>query len=513
MIFHRNWLRWVPITMILGTLVGCTVTFTFDPVIRDTVNAVASTDPSPVLMGESLAGGESAYYRVDIAQTRDLLYVEADGSDLQVSLLSSSGALRGVARSTAYFASTLSTLEAMEAAATAPSAIEVDFACIGPCVATRASASTYYVRVDNLSGSGRTFDLYAYTMDENDTFEPNDTSAAAVSLSQAGSVTAAIETLGDVDWYRYTGQDDRELLFDAGNDALGLVLEIENGPRIQPGDSETIFAGERFFVRSTRGRAGAPDVSTYAVTIGDVVSGPVVDGVLQAEDTTVPSVQVDSLVIPGSGTRLYEVQVPIARDLLYVEADGANVRVTLQTNDRNRTTLAVSESPTYFASSIGDLSTAALRPSSIDVEFTCFGPCAAIEPVGGGSYIMEVRNLSGSSTTVDVYAYTFDENDTLEPNDTAGSAYEFSSGPQTLSGAIERIGDEDWFAYTGDSRDFTFFDVSGGDVLDLVLEIVDGPTVTPGGTNTFLDGDVFVVRSASGRAGPSGTSSYAIEVD
>jgi hypothetical protein len=246
--------------------------------------------------------------------------------------------------------------------------------------------------------------------------------------------------------------------------------------------------------------------------------GPVerpIAATIAAQDSTSPSPRLSDRTIQAGETLHYRVDVPTARDLLYGEAVGSGLRVTWSTTGGG--VLAVSNSPTYFAGSVGALAASGsdgdvLEPQSVDVAYTCRGPCAAIAP-SASSYILSVHNTTGSSRTFDLYAYTFAANDSNDrgsaSNQTASTATTFS-GTDSLSGAIELVGDRDWFAYTGSTtRQIEFSPVDPS--LGLRLRFADGAEIT-GGTAPLLPGDRFEVYSVLGRAGPSGTSSYFIEI-
>ncbi len=388
------------------------------------------------------------------------------------------------------------------------------YACVGPCVATRISASTYYVEVENRSGSSRTFDLYAYTFDQNDSFEPNDGTSSAVEVFGAETLVGAIETLGDVDYFEYTGANPRVLEFDAYDASLGLVLDVDGGPTLDDGDSDVILPGERFRVRSTAGRAGPPASSGYVVTVGAETSGGGggggVDGTVTA--TTSPSVLRNDVSIAGGATRTYAVDMPASvRDLFYAEVDGSDLRVTLQS--ASGSTLAVSESPDYFAATAGALGVAAdgLAPMAIETLYQCVGPCAAVRRTAS-TYRIVVRNLSASTRTFDLFAYTFDHNDTFEPNDASPDA-EVLPGPAVYGGAIETLGDEDWFVYTGDDIRVLEFDALDA-VLGLELQVqgTGAPTLSSGDTDVIYPDERFRVVSSNGYAGPPASAGYYVTI-
>jgi len=254
---------------------------------------------------------------------------------------------------------------------------------------------------------------------------------------------------------------------------------------------------------------------------------PIVEATFSAQDTTSPAPLRSSVSIPAGQSLYYRLQTPVARDLLYGEVvGGGSLRVRML--DGVGRTLAVAQSPVYFAGSLSALTTSEaeveaasqgeslVRPQ-IAVEFECLGPCVAVAPSTGDTYFLQVTNTSSQTRFFDLYAYTFAANDLNDrgaaSNNTRSSATSFSStGIQ--SGAIELVGDLDWFRYTGtQSRllEFTALDPQ----LDLRLQFDDGTILTglPGDRTTNLwPGDVFVVYSASGRAGPSGTSGYYLDV-
>jgi len=254
---------------------------------------------------------------------------------------------------------------------------------------------------------------------------------------------------------------------------------------------------------------------------------PIVEATFSAQDTTAPTPLRSSVSIPAGQSLYYRLQTPVARDLLYGEVVGAgNLRVRML--DGIGRTLAVSRSPVYFAGSLSALTTTEVeverageaeglvRPQ-IAVEFLCEGPCVAVAPGAGDTFFLEVTNTGSQTRFFDLFAYTFAANDLNDrgaaSNDARPSATTIS-GLGTLSGAIELLGDLDWFRYTGAQArvlEFTALDPR----LDLRLQFDDGTVLTglPGDRTTNLyQGDVFVVYSASGRAGPSGTSGYYLDV-
>ncbi len=214
-------------------------------------------------------------------------------------------------------------------------------------------------------------------------------------------------------------------------------------------------------------------------------------------------------------TRYYRVDVPTARDLLYAEVEGNDLRVTLYTSGGS--VRAVSESSRYFGPSVSSLAAPAeVGTASLSTTFFCLGPCAAVEPTAP-YYVIGVRNLTNSPRVFDLYAYTMIATDENEGNDATGTATAFSAA-DAPQGAIEALDDEDWFVYTGGSTETLRFTVYNLD-LDLVLEFPNDvpPTVVAGSlsgtTTTLVAGDVFRVYSRAGLAGPSTESRYLITLE
>ena len=224
-----------------------------------------------------------------------------------------------------------------------------------------------------------------------------------------------------------------------------------------------------------------------------------------------PEVQVQSS-LEAQQTRYYRVDVPAARDLLYAEVGGNDLRVTLHAGSGS--VLAVSESSRYFGPSVSSLAVSAeVGTASLTTNFFCLGPCAAIEPTAA-SYVIAVRNLTNSPRAFDLYAYTMTATDENEGNDSAGTATPFNAW-DAPAGASEALNDQDWFVYTGGSSETLRFTVYNLD-LDLVLEFPNDvpPTIVAGSlsgtTTTLIAGDVFRVYSRAGLAGPSTESRYLI---
>jgi hypothetical protein len=245
---------------------------------------------------------------------------------------------------------------------------------------------------------------------------------------------------------------------------------------------------------------------------------PIFRGDVVAQDTASPGVQESDTLSVGA-THYYRLDATGARDLVYAELGGASgLQVALLRTTGS--TLAVSRSEVYFAGDVGALASTALdvAPASISVPFRCFGACAAIAPTSD-AYVVAVSNPTNQTRSYDLLAYTIDETDTNEPNDGESGAtlLDAAGGYQ---GAVERLGDDDYFVY--DAPDavnkyfvvFDPFDLALGLELEILgcaeCTVLDGTTGRT--VEGLVDGDVLRVRSADGRAGPSRTSGYSIEV-
>ena len=252
-----------------------------------------------------------------------------------------------------------------------------------------------------------------------------------------------------------------------------------------------------------------PPTPTFPPTVAGTVEAEVFVPTLGEPPTSLLSATVDA-----QQTRYYRVQVPAARELLYAEVNGDSLRVTIYT--AAGTTLAVSESSQYFGPNAASLSASgAVSGSSLSVSFLCAGPCAAVEP-SATTYVVGVRNLANSPRQFDLFAYTMDATDLGEPNDAAGNPVSVAATDDPV-GAIEWLGDEDWYRYVGGTEQtlrFTVYNLG----LDLVLQFQSDGTVVEGslGTGTsalVFPNDVFRVYSASGLAGPSAESRYLITIE
>jgi hypothetical protein len=203
------------------------------------------------------------------------------------------------------------------------------------------------------------------------------------------------------------------------------------------------------------------------------------------------------------------------RDLLVAEVVGSNLRVTLSTTFG--ATLAVSEQREFFArsvASLGDPGPGVGAASILPATF-CRGPCVAVEPEIGVRYVLEVWNRSNTLQSVPIYLFGENASDANDrgaaTNDNLTTATPIALG--NYAGAIEAIGDVDWFHFVG-TEEATIAFAANDERIGLRLQFDSSPTLyTPGSTTIIVrPGDRFRIFSNANRAGPSGTSGYFLSV-
>ena len=149
---------------------------------------------------------------------------------------------------------------------------------------------------------------------------------------------------------------------------------------------------------------------------------------------------------------------------------------------------------------------------SIGVSYNCQGPCV-IWPLNGESHVyVGIENTGSGSATVDLFAYGYDYQDPYETaNDTRSGAVQLYAGSSD-SGAIETLGDTDWWRINSNGY-LTFTKVSSPISLEAVLydsadQYVGTYSPSNSATISVLAGDYLMVQSVNGYAGSSGVSRY-----
>jgi len=214
-----------------------------------------------------------------------------------------------------------------------------------------------------------------------------------------------------------------------------------------------------------------------------------------------------------------------AADLMYVEIETAATTAGMELewwNLAQTSRQLVSYSSAIFgppsALAASTAQTEAIERSSIAVAWPCIGPCIA-RPYASGRKAIRVYNGTGSTRSVQIYAYGLGFTDELEPNDTQDSAADVfvDAINNTIQGAIEFSGDSDYIRIDCPSTlplegrvalNFTAPNFQG----DIVLRTSAGD-IAPDGTSALLNCPTTVrVFARDGTAGPSFTSRYTITI-
>lgn len=237
---------------------------------------------------------------------------------------------------------------------------------------------------------------------------------------------------------------------------------------------------------------------------------------------------VDTVTVPANSTLNFDVALPagvMSYPLITFELDpgvgGPNLNLSL-ISYTSYVTLASSSSPDSFAQGtlgLASLSTAATAVSrqGINANQVCYSSCI-LWPTNASHYYLSIQNLNGYSVTVDLYAYAQNYNDSNELGGNNGftSAVPLASGGDT--GAIETIGDNDFWnvsSLSGGTLSFTAVDNTtpvglAVDVYDSSYNYVGSCYTTNPCSIPVIYGDYLDVYSDNYRAGPSGTSGYTI---
>lgn len=208
---------------------------------------------------------------------------------------------------------------------------------------------------------------------------------------------------------------------------------------------------------------------------------------------------------------LIEVTSDAADQALYLELD-RELELTLYRDDRDIE--AISNRQGRFARSRSALSGLAepLEPASIVVLPNCRGACI-IRNAAPGSYAVRIHNRSNSRQSVALYAFVEAYWDDNEPNDRPADATQL--GEEPIAGAIERIGDVDYFRVLRDGE----LRFSSSSSLPLRAEVRDNrnqqtiATLVPGGRARVALGDlVRVFVDGNDRAAVAALSNYTLEL-
>ena len=263
---------------LVGVLAACNVTIVF-PVTPTPVAAQGPSGSATAVATPSLAPGDVRYYEIDVSASQrtnyDVLQVELD-HNLNLTFYGPSGSIYASSSSPDYFASGklgLASLAATSAPGATPQSIGVSRTCLGSCVIQQLNAGTYYIRVENQTGSTVNASVYAFVRTYDDTGEPgNDSQSGAVTLPAGSSGdSGAIETLGDTDYWTMGASG--TLSFDGGTlvNARADVIDGIDGrlvTTLQPGQSASVFQGDIVEVYAQGDQRAAVSGSTpYYLTL------------------------------------------------------------------------------------------------------------------------------------------------------------------------------------------------------------------------------------------------------
>jgi len=225
-----------------------------------------------------------------------------------------------------------------------------------------------------------------------------------------------------------------------------------------------------------------------------------------------------SVTVLSHSTVYFDVALPSsvrAHPLVYFELT-KDLNLSLINYSSSYQTLASSSSASYFA--LGGVGLASLAGGggpigqSIGVSYVCQGSCVIWPTSSATNYYVGVENTGSSPVTFDLYVYGYDYQDSNEPgNDVQAGAVPLSSGSAD-AGAIETLGDVDWWSMTA-TGNVHFTKVSSPVSLQAALYDSGNNyigTFDPSVSSTIpvVAGDYLMIQSANGYAGSSAASRY-----
>lgn len=239
---HTN-LRWIVLLAAAALLLaGCRVSVPDDGNGGGGPDVTVAAEPlgtgeSPTARSLQVPGNGSLLVEVTLsstAQANQAIYFElGTEQNVEMVLLDSSGNALASSTSAAIFRTGTQALGA-SASGVAPGGLEPQVVttelCRGACIIRNANRSLFYLRVDNVSSTSRTIDLYVYTKSYADEYEfDNNTLSGATGLggTQETFNSGAIESLGDEDYWEIL--EPGSLFFDAVQDRpadLELRLDL-----------------------------------------------------------------------------------------------------------------------------------------------------------------------------------------------------------------------------------------------------------------------------------------------
>lgn len=223
---------------------------------------------------------------------------------------------------------------------------------------------------------------------------------------------------------------------------------------------------------------------------------------------------VNTYDIAAGADILVRIDVDTSSPVLYLEL---NRDIDLEVFNAFRNRIASASSRNFFGSgTTGLTTTAALEPQAVTVQVPCRGSCVILDQGTSSHYFLLIRNTSGTSQSVGLFAFGDNFADGLEPANDVASTAPFLNLASGDSGALEVLGDVDYWRVTGAAAGGTTMIFSVTDpivgarlrVLNTLGDVVDEPD--PSGAFTVFTGETIEVASATNRAAASARSFYAI---
>ncbi len=214
--------------------------------------------------------------------------------------------------------------------------------------------------------------------------------------------------------------------------------------------------------------------------------------------------------VPAGGDLLVRVNVNTERPLLYIELSRD---MELEVFNASRVRLASSRSSNFFGAGTDGLSSSSLESQAITLALACEGSCVILNRATSSHYYALIRNTSGSSQNVSLWAFGDFPADEFEgDNETASTLATYDVSGAMESGAIETLNDVDYWRVIGTGT--VVFDAPNS-ALAMVAEVFNpsgssrtaGP-YTNGQSFTVYANELIRVSSSNSRAGASQVSDY-----
>ncbi len=262
--------------------------------------------------------------------------------------------------------------------------------------------------------------------------------------------------------------------------------------------------------------AGTYSVSAVLGAVRDTETVTVLDP-LPADETVSISGEgsadtaITSTTLASGASRVFQIDVPNATaQALIIELDKA---LELSVFDATKTLYASSVSQDSFARGAAALSTTALETSAISTNVFCRGSCVYQDAAGKTRVFAKVENKGTSTVNVSLFAYAENYRDLGEPNNNSIST---ATGLSTAdAGALESLGDVDFYVVTGSGGLFSF--VAANNEVSPQAQIFNGEvlfaTITSGQTQEVSPGNVIKIFSSTDLAAASDVSRYSLQIE